>query len=348
MWRAHQKRQAEEPGRVRTGAGSNAELRVSAGRPPFVWALLVVIVAHWIGFALSQDDPRAGGFRDHRSLVTLISLATALYGTMLLGSIYMVAGALRARITLFPDRIRLDGVFRSREMRLDWIEKIKWQHTGAFKLIGTGAKLTIDLHPYDAPTRLHLIRIFRAVLPEENQTGWPEFCYRNALGARKRAMEADKPVEPPSEGQVVMTRSRIDRLFAILFLPFVLFSIVAAIWTGESKLLFSWLAIVPIWLLIRFVIPKKGYITDTLSSEPGGRFKACGLMGMPLSFVAMAGGPALGLDRKTSDWLGIAIALAALCAVIRGLMLENKQRRKKIAEAPAEWERLESGLDNSG
>ena len=307
---------------------------------------LLILSLYWIGFL--SFSPEFHDTKRPGSLLGLAVFGTIIFGGFALYSIYVSLQARYEQIALFLDRIHINGIFSTKEIEYSSVEKIKWRLPRSIKLLGQRAKLSINLDLYDDSARLHLIRFFRTVLPEENQAGWPEFCYRNALRIRKRVLEVDKPMEPPKEGQVLLTRSRIDRLCAILLLPVVVMCAHLAWLVGDPKVFFFWVLLAPIWLVLRYLFPKKGFIAHTLSGGPGGKLQTIGLLLVLASCVFMVGARATGFDEDKAFKISVVMLLPAVWAIFKAGRQIDKQRRKKIAEAPAEWERLESGLDNAG
>jgi hypothetical protein len=108
------------------------------------------------------------------------------------------------------------------------------------------------------------------------QSGWPEFCRRVALPLRDAL--AAPATRPPRNGEILVTRARVDWLFRrALGLAVVPSLCVAAVAENAKYALTPLLLAIP-WLVLRQRTPLEGSLQPAFSEQPQVRRFACRLL----------------------------------------------------------------------
>jgi hypothetical protein len=178
------------------------------------------------------------------------------------------------------------GVIRRKRMRVSEIASARWrcgQKAGSLVLRTTSTKLSIYFSNYEAEEQRQLIRFFREAVPPPLQQGWERFCARIVRGRMQHARQLRKT--EAGEGEVFLTRRRLDAYFLAGMLLGVATSVYVYHVTGDASIFLKLVAIPAIWLILRFSLPRKGAVGKRLTSDPRGRFV---LFAYPWLFGGMA------------------------------------------------------------
>lgn len=221
---------------------------------------------------LFVEDAHAHGFTSNQHAAFMAYFGISLIGTMLLLSLVTIAEYWVIRCTCDKSHLTLHRLFRRVEIPLTSINRIEWSELSrpkaVVKYLGKTAK--IKLSEYRDADQLTLIRLLRSSVGDDQQSGWPMFCYKVALPLR------DGPVpRRPRPDEVLINRKRYDRLFAALLPTIAVISLICWLATRRVEVLAAALAI-PIalsgfWLLLRSSVPKQGRYSEDLLKVSGGR-----------------------------------------------------------------------------
>jgi hypothetical protein len=170
------------------------------------------------------------------------------------------------RLIIQDDRITKVGIFTRKELRLGDVTEAHWRRPagGGVLLVTPDVRMKIDFNEYTTEQRDALVRHFRAGLEPAIQQGWDLFAYKITTGEPK-AYE-------PQPGDRWITRGRCDRVFFYLMIAGLLIGCLTSWLTGLWKHLFApFPLLVPLWILLRFIIPKEGILDRpvTLDRTPG-------------------------------------------------------------------------------
>jgi phage-related protein len=130
---------------------------------------------------------------------------------------------------------------------------------GSVALRTSSARLTIWFANYEAQERSQIIRHVRSILRPESQTGWNLFAYKIAF------REPRSKSTVPGPGEILITRNRWDRLFGIFALLFIAVGFACWLILGNASYLATPLGLLPLWGLIRHMIPPQGIIERKMS-----------------------------------------------------------------------------------
>ena len=220
---------------------------------------------------LFVNDAPAYSFKSTRDAVALGYLGIALFGTMFLVSLLSIAEYWVLRCTCDDSYLTLYRLFRRIEVPLTSIDHIEWsklsQPMAVVKYLGCSAK--IKLSEYRDADQLALIRMLRRVVRDDQQSGWPMFCYKVALPLR------DGPQwRTPRPDESLITRKRYDRLIAVLLPLIGIISLICWLTTKRVEALVATFVIpivlISFWLLLRSSVPKGGRHSEDLLRISGG------------------------------------------------------------------------------
>jgi hypothetical protein len=307
---------------------------LAAGRP------LAVLIGYISLFFL--DEPAKHGFKREHSAAVLGGAGIALFGTMLLGSLYMWTAYYVERFTITGSVISIRSMLQNCQFDISELQALKWQNYPAgggirFRILGSKARL--DLNGYSESDRLRIVRALRGLVPSDVQEGWPMFCHKVALPLRDGKPSIVR--REPNATFYPINRKRYDRIL-IVALPL---SVALAIGFWLRLKLWEFAAmpflVIAAWLLLRFNVPAKGRTETRLTSTSHGMASIIGMGGVVLSQLLMIGLALLGVDKSIACWTGLAVLLATFPPMLFFLHKADKQRRigdEQAAElAPLEW-----------
>jgi len=192
------------------------------------------------------------------------------------------------RVTLREDSVVLENVKRTEEFSLSDVAELRWFKRGqnTVTLIVHSETYKVYLSSFDEEDRLFLIRFFRTRLPEEKQSRWAQYCYRNALPLRD-ALNEDEIREPdPEKGEFLNTRRRVDWYFGIGTVISTMIAIVITVLMQEPRAFILPVVFAVVGILVRFSMPKQGIVEEKISAAPGQLGYAIFVM---ISFVGFFG-----------------------------------------------------------
>ncbi len=275
-------------------------------------------------------------------LLVLI-LGVVVWGAMSFLGLWLLLAYRRESLTIDGQTVTQRGVLFSRTLWLPDLRFARWivSPEGAVALQSPLGRVNIYLGNFEPHERLLLIRLLRALLPEDAHRDWPAFCLKVALPLRRRCEWADSDSPPLGEGQVLVRRRRLDVYFAIgilLAVPLGIFSW----WLAGNRAglaVPAWL--IAMWLYVRFSVPKRGFGSQRLSERKDkSPLLLClaALLGLPVCFAAVR--------LLAPGAVGNAIMIV-LGVTLLGLMMvagygTDRRRQQEIIDAgPAaveEWE----------
>lgn len=295
-------------------------------------------------FALLEEP---SSFREPTSPVRFVVLLFPLSLIALCG--YGIWTHLVHCIDLSDDEIRVRLPLRDYAFRIASIEQLDWRR--GVRLQSAVRKVTLDLKNYSPEDRIALImKLWRAV-PEERQTGWPEYCDRSALPLHDRLF--GKPIlsRTLEKGQVAITRQRYDRMLKWLLPGSVLVAIALGPWTRWVSLFLVPSVAIALWWMLRSSTPKSGYIDRSLSGQRE-------MLWLPIMFCLLI--PTLALTRL-AEYLGTEEQITGTVFVVLfvsylalifyfGHKADKVQKKRLAVERPksvARWQAIFEGQSSS-
>lgn len=267
-----------------------------------------------------------------------------LFGFLLMASFWLSMGLLSAYLLrsyyvyqLKLDELQLEEItpLRTRTVVSGPPATIQWKvvpQGGAAVVTTWPISIRVNLEHFEREDRVRLIHCLRHLVQASQQSGWPEFCQRWALPL----------VEPPRDDSeiVLLKRAHIDRLFAWMLLPSMAIT-AALIHFGGWEHWPSLFALVPFWIVMRFLIPAGGARSQTWQTLPGAKWWL-------VSFVGLLSGS---FARPLSPWLAVTIWGLSTIAFVQFLCrvrAEDRRRRehweKHEDTADARWRELTATL----
>jgi hypothetical protein len=146
---------------------------------PIMFALQLAAVGIIGVFAFLSPDPRdrnPAAFLAFSSTFTVYGLACCVW-TFLMN--------LRHRLVIAPEVVRSIGVFGSREVRLERVDRMVWGGRNNFgyavALQGDGVPLRLTFLNYDERDRLEMIHLLHLIAAGRTEVGWDQFEPRKWL-----------------------------------------------------------------------------------------------------------------------------------------------------------------------
>ena len=211
---------------------------------------------------------------ERRAAALAVGLGIAAFwlAFMALG-VWVLLAYWRERLAIRDGEIDYVGVICRKRLRVSEIASARWRcwpAGGSLVMRTASTRLAIGLGNYESEQQRQLIRFFREAVPPPLQSGWELFCVRIVQRHARRAAQPEKA--QPGEGEVLLTRRRLDAYF----LAGVLLAAATCLYvyhvTGEARSLAAPLGIVPIWLVVRFMHPREGTVSRRITADAKGRF----------------------------------------------------------------------------
>ena len=292
------------------------------------------------------EEPAKHGFKGELSVVVVGGCSIALYGTMLLLSIYAWAAYYVERFTVEGTMLSIRSMFQDCQFDASELECVKWKvypRGGRLRFRVLGSKARLDLQGYSKDDRLRIIRALHDLVPPGLQEGWPMFCHKVALPLRD-GKPSTVSIEPSAK-HLTICRRRYD----VMLLPSLLIAVAIAIalwaWLDRWQFIVLPFLVIAAWLLLRFSVPNEGRADVQLTSTLLGRAQLVGWGAVVTSQLLMIGLAVLGF-RKTAIWAAIVIVVAAFPPVFYFLHKSDKERRTADAQgaesAPTRWQQGET------
>ena len=279
---------------------------------------------------LALEDPARHGFHRPHSREIIVGLSVALYGTMLLGSVYTWRSFYVERFTIDGTTLWVRSMFQDHRFDVSELTRLQWRTrplAGRLRFQTSSTHSVLDLGGYSAADRLRIIRILSELIPEAVQENWPAFCHKIALPLRdgpRTRLRTD-----PSLKFVRINRQRYDRIAAIA-IPLSAAAAVAigVIW-GVWTFLAAPLLLVGAWLLLRSSVSPRGELHVHHSSAIPGNAAPITFGAIVSSLVVMSGLKLYGVDKDTACWVGLAIMGPALPYIMYMGHKADQQRWKR-------------------
>ncbi|MCA9231765.1 MAG: hypothetical protein KDA57_14035 [Planctomycetales bacterium] len=265
-------------------------------------------------------------------------------------SIYCLLGFYRSRLRISDGNISSDGVFQRHQVALHDVHVLAWKHMprgGVIYLADTNDSTKIRLDNYETEQSLWLIRFLRERIPAEVQTNWNLFCHKVALPLTKVRAAYEKPEPNRNVGDVLITRGRWDRFF----IPFIVLAAfggaIVAWWLKQPRMLLAPIQIMFVWLILRFLTPKRGYVSKSISATPGlPSFLAFGVLWGTLGICGILAFPVLRPALPVPSVVAVVLLLAWFAVLIWRAHAEDKKRHERDTAASSasveEWNELNS------
>lgn len=274
--------------------------------------------------------PGTHGFNRPGSTVMMACLGVALYGTMLIGSLYTVAAYYVERFSITGSTVKLRSCFQNHQFDISEVRGLVWK-TIHYKIVfrlATG-KATLGLAGFSEPDRLRIIRLVRSLVPENRQEQWPAFCNKVAL----RLREGRLPPSVPESVSIFIDRKRYDRLLAVL-LPSTL-AIGAVVWqlTGMMEFFAIPVLVLGFWMLLRFSTPKDGQWQPRVRRSREGRIMLYGYSLIALAMCVQVACAISGIKRDQCCTAALVVLLIGMPPFFYLLYRADKERKLKDALA---------------
>ncbi len=281
-------------------------------------------------------EPEKEGFRNAVAAVAVGWAGVVVYGAIDLLSIYVLLRYRKALLSIDGTTITLQAVWRRRQFEPSEIQKLQWTSPRAkavFHLVTE--KATLDFDNFTSADQLTILRLFRRLVPDELQEGWPLFCYRVALYLR----DGSRPGDGSENGgqdqyrRVLVTRGRYDVMFVLILPICVVLGGIAAWEMGKPLVLIPPIGVCFVgWALLRYGVPPEGRWETRASRESGGKSILLAVFGVVAAKLAMVGARLLGAGRETACSVGLAVIVPVFPFVIMGLYFADKVRKRREAE----------------
>jgi len=311
----------------------------------FAAFFLAALVGHSSLFFL--EEPGGHGFKGELGAAIIGGMGLAVYGTMLLMSIYMWAAYYVERFTINGTTLSIRSMFQNRQFDIAELHCLTWKANpmgGSILFNVLGSKTRLDLHGYAKDDRLSIIRALHSLVPPQLQQGWALYCHHNALPLRDGKPSIVRTV--PASELFTITRRRYDRMVVFGFPLSIVVAIALWQWLAHWPVFVLPLLVIAGWLLLRFSVPPEGRSEERLTSTSiRGRGLFFGLGAILSSWLLLFGLPFLGVDKSIAFWIACPLMVAALAPVLYAVHKLDKQRRaadQQAAElAPARWQHVE-------
>jgi hypothetical protein len=287
-------------------------------------------------------DPANNGFQGEHSVVIVGGMGVAVFGTMLLLSVYVWAAYYVERFTISGTSLGIRSMLQNRQFDVAELDSLKWRIRplgGSIVIRARGTKSRLDLHGYAIDDRLRIIKALRDLVPTALQEGWPEFCFKVALPLRDG--EPSSAGGEPALGSMTITRKRYDRMAAIGVPLSICGALVLWIWLNLWQLVALPAVVSAAWLLLRFNVPRNGRVECRLTSTLHGWVQLFGWGAILSAMMLMVGLRLSGVEKSTVCLIGCFVMGAAFPFIVYLVHKADKQRRIADTQAahlaPGRW-----------
>lgn len=303
-----------------------------------------IFVAAVVGYSsiFFLEEPAEHGFEGKHSVAIVGGMGLAVFGAMLLLSVYLWAAYYVEMFTISGTTLTLRSMFQSRRFDVSELESLTWRSQplgGSIVFRVIGAKSRLDLYGYASDDRLRIITALHDLVPDSVQDGWPDFCHSVALPLRDGRPSLAR--REPSSKCVTVTRRRYDRM-AAGGIPFsILIAVALGGWLNLPQFFALPLFVVAAWLFLRFNVPPDGRDEERLSSTSVGRVQLIGWGAIAGTLLLMVGLHLWGVEKSTACLIGCVVMGAAFLPILYLLRKADKQRRieeeQAASAAPERW-----------
>lgn len=201
----------------------------------------------------------------------LAAVLVTFWGLWLCAAFYTLAAYRLGRLQVADNRISIRGVFSTREMAIADVAAMYWKtsFSGVIRLDSADTRVRIGLDNFERLERQQLIDFFRKSIPVENQHGWQMFCHKIALpiSVAPAGKSVQESLQEP--GALLITRRRWDRYLLPSTVGLAIVGSVAAWQVGQPLVLAHCIPILGLWLFLRYMTPKDGMVSHSISGTPG-------------------------------------------------------------------------------
>ena len=248
--------------RVSANDGAETVFRIRKGYRNIGLVCLTFFVLVGVGSAYGMwiDAP-------HNRRVYLVVFVSLFWGFWSILSVWILLACWFERLTIQDGNVVQQGVIGKKTIDLPDVTEARWRpaKSGRITLRSLAEQMTLHLDNFEPHERLWLIRYFRNALPDTIQHGWDLFCYKVAMPLR----EHDAPTNrTPDPDEVKLTRRRWDWYFVPFTVLAAIFGIVTFWKFQQPRLLAAPLLPASLWILLRFLTPKRGLVAKRISAEP--------------------------------------------------------------------------------
>lgn len=252
--------------------------------------------------------------------------------------VWLLLAYWRHRLTIRDEQIDYVGVIRCKRIRPPEIVSARWRcwpQCGSLVLKTVTARVAIDFGDYGAENARQLIRFFRESVPLPLQTGWELFYVRIGKRAARAARQLEETA--PGVGEVLLTRRRFDAYFLIGMLLAGATAVYVYHRTGDSSVFAKLVGIPAIWLVVRFMCPRKGMVAKRATGDSRSRF-------VLIAYLWLFGGMACCLLLKAffpdvAALFLIAFAVVTFPGIFAGMWMLDRRQRREEQEAIEELRR---------
>ncbi len=280
------------------------------------------------------EEPAKHGFEGENGVAVVGGMGIAVFGAMLLLSIWMWAAYYVERFSIIGTTLSIRSILQNRQFDVSELESLKWSNrrpggTIFFRVLGSKARL--DLQGYSKDDRLRIVRELHGIVPPQVQDGWPLFCYKVALPLR----DGKPPIvsSEPSSKRCMITRKRYDRMLVLAFPLSAAIAIGLWAWLNRWQFVTLPLFVIAAWLLLRFNAPRQGRSESRLTSTSLGRAQIFGWSAVVVSSSLMVGLVALGVEKPIACNASLLVMAVAFPPLLYSLYKSDKQQR--IADGQA-------------
>ena len=146
-------------------------------RPAWWWLALSMIAICFAGclgaflaFVAWGSAESSFGFQ-----VFLAVIGGGIVAFFTFGSVYLLLTCLLHRLSITDQAIRSAGIFRTREVDLDSVDRLEWRQDGTLTFHDKSGTTKTPLYLFGPVDRAEIIRFVHEELPESIQKGWPSY-----------------------------------------------------------------------------------------------------------------------------------------------------------------------------
>ena len=198
-------------------------------------------------------------------------------------SIWLLLSYWRERLIVSDDTVIQRGVFRTRGIRLNEIDRLVWRPAPPqLQVIAGTTRLKIHFVKFSKADQLSLIQHVQQRIPDAVQVNWEVFCTKVAVPLSRYEAGCLAP------GQVTVTRERWARYFIPATLLFAILGVAASLTLQMHRMLIAPLPMLFLWALLHFSTPMKGLAASRIAGQPeSGRFLKFLLVWAGVGFVGL-------------------------------------------------------------
>jgi hypothetical protein len=190
------------------------------------------------------------------------------WGFWVLLSCWVLLAYWREELRIKDGRITQRSVIGLKEIDLRSLTAVRWRimpQGGSLVLTTATKKLKICLDNFEPEERIWLTRYIRNGVSTDLQDGWALFCHKIAVPLRdkRKPSHAD-----PGTGNVRITRKKWDWYFVPAVVLFAVLGVVQYWYLEQPRMLAQPVAVVGLWLLVRFMTPREGLVAERITSRP--------------------------------------------------------------------------------